>query len=58
MQMTNEQKEKIIKLRKLGIGYRSIATAMDLSRDSVRNFVRVEGWMVMDRTTVRQSQKK
>jgi len=25
MQMTNEQKEKIIELRKLGIGYRSIA---------------------------------
>lgn len=43
MQMTNEQKEKIIELRKLGIGYRSIATAMDLSRDSVRNFCKSRG---------------
>lgn len=41
--MTNEQKEKIIELRKLGIGYRSIATAMDLSRDSVRNFCKSRG---------------
>jgi len=43
MQMTNEQKEKIIELRKLGIGYRSIATAMDLNRDSVRNFCKSRG---------------
>lgn len=41
--MTNEQKEKIIELRKLGIGYLSIAAAMDMSRYSVRNFVRVGG---------------
>lgn len=43
MQMTNEQKDKIIELRKLGIGYRSIATAMDLSRDSARNFCKSRG---------------
>lgn len=43
MQMANEQKAKIIELRKLGIGYRSIATAMDLSRDSVRNFCKSRG---------------
>jgi len=36
--MTNEQKEKIIELRKLGIGYLNIAMAMDVYRDKVRNF--------------------
>jgi len=41
--MTNEQKEKIIELRKLGISYHSIATVMDLSRDSVRNFCKSQG---------------
>ena len=41
--MTNEQKEKIIELRKLGIGYRSIATAMNMSRDKVRNFCKAQG---------------
>lgn len=43
MQMNNEQKEKIIELRKLGIGYRSIANAMDLSRDKVRSFCKAQG---------------
>lgn len=41
--MTNEQKGKIIELRKIGIGYRSIAGAMDLSRDAVRNFCKAQG---------------
>lgn len=41
--MKNEQKEKIIELRKLNIFYRSISTAMDLSRDSVRNFCKSRG---------------
>lgn len=41
--MTNEQKEKIIELRKLGIGYRSIATVMSMSRDKVRNFCKAQG---------------
>ncbi len=41
--MTNEKKEKIIGLRKLGIVYRSIATGMDLTRDSVRNFCKSRG---------------
>ena len=41
--MTNEQQEKIIELRKLGIGYRSIATAMNMSRDKVRNFCKAQG---------------
>lgn len=43
MQITNEQKEKIIELRKLGTGYRSISNAMDLSRDNVRYFCKSLG---------------
>lgn len=34
--MTDEQKKKIIELRKLGIGYRSIATAMESTRLVIR----------------------
>lgn len=41
--MKYEQQEKIIDLRKMGIGYRSIATVMDLSRDKVRNFCEAQG---------------
>ncbi|MEK4085467.1 hypothetical protein [Psychrobacillus sp. FSL K6-1415] len=41
--MTDEHKEKIIELRKIGIGYRSIAAALDLSRDKVRNFCKAQG---------------
>lgn len=41
--MTNEQKEKIIELRKLGTGYRRIDTTMDISRDSVRSFCKSQG---------------
>ncbi len=41
--MTNEQKEKIEELRKIGIGYRSIAMALDLSRDIVRNYCKSQG---------------
>jgi len=41
--MTNEQKEKIIELRKLGTGYRSIAMAMNDSREKVRNFCKTQG---------------
>jgi len=41
--MKYEQQEKIIELRKMGIGYRSIATAMGLSRDKVRNFCKAQG---------------
>lgn len=41
--MTDKQREKIIELRKLGIGYRSIATAMNMSRDKVRNFCKAQG---------------
>lgn len=41
--MKKEQKEKIIELRKMGIGYRSIATVMGLSRDIVRYHCKAEG---------------
>ena len=41
--MTNDQKEKITELRKIGIGYRSIAMASDLSRDIVRNYCEAQG---------------
>lgn len=41
--MKYEEQEKIIELRKMGIGYRSIATAMDLSRDKVRYFCKAQG---------------
>lgn len=41
--MTDEQKDKIIELRKIGIGYRSIAEALDLSRDKVRYYCKVQG---------------
>lgn len=41
--MTNDQKEKITELRKIGIGYRSIAMASDLSRDIVRNYCKAQG---------------
>lgn len=56
--MTNEQKEKINELRKLGIGYRSIATAMGFSRDSVRNFFKSSGWMALGRIIASPSLKR
>ena len=36
--MTNEQKEAIYKLRLQGMGYKSIAKRLDLSRDSVKSY--------------------
>lgn len=36
--MTNSEKEKILKLRISGLGYKSIATKLGLSRDCVRQF--------------------
>lgn len=41
--MRKDQIEKIIELRKMGIGYRSIASAMNLSRDIVRYHCKVAG---------------
>lgn len=36
--MTDEQKNKIIELRKNGAGYKAIASEIGLSRDAVRSF--------------------
>jgi len=41
--MTNVQQEKVVELRKLGIGYRSIAIALDVPRDKARNFCKAQG---------------
>ena len=41
--MRKDQIDKIIELREIGIGYRSIAAAMDLSRDVVRYHCKVAG---------------
>lgn len=41
--MTEEQRENIIRLRYSGWGYRTIAIAVNLSRDSVRNFCKLKG---------------
>lgn len=38
--MTNEQAAQIVEMRKKGIGYKSIATVVGLSRDIVRNYCR------------------
>lgn len=41
--MTDEQARQIKKLRANGMGYRTIASMLDLSRDTVRNFCRSAG---------------
>ncbi|WP_312712067.1 hypothetical protein [Proteiniclasticum ruminis] len=41
--MRKDQIDKIVELRKTGIGYRSIAAAMGLSRDVVRYHCKVMG---------------
>lgn len=38
--MTEDQKKKIIELRKLGLGYKKIAKQLDITRDSVRGYCR------------------
>lgn len=38
--MTEEQKTKIIELRKLGLGYKKIANHLGITRDSVRGYCR------------------
>lgn len=38
--MTEEQKKKIIELRKLGLGYKKIAKHLGITRDSVRGYCR------------------
>lgn len=41
--MTKEQAQQIIKMRKEGIGYKSIGIKLNLSRDIVRNFCKSRG---------------
>lgn len=41
--MTDEQRQRIIQLRKGGSGYTSIAKKLDISRDTVRSFCRRNG---------------
>lgn len=41
--MTDKEKEIVESLRKFGVGYRSIATALGLCRDIVRNYCKAKG---------------
>lgn len=41
--MTDKEKENITTLRKMGVGYRAIATALGPSRDLVRNYCKSKG---------------
>lgn len=41
--MTEQQTKQIRKMREQGIGYRSIALSVGLSRDIVRNFCKAKG---------------
>ena len=38
--MTDEQAAQLVEMRKKGVGYKSIATVLGLSRDIVRNYCR------------------
>lgn len=44
--MTNEQKEKIIRFRRQGLGYADIGRELDISKDTVKSFCRRNGLMV------------
>ena len=41
--MTEEQKQMIVRLRNVGLGYRKIAIVLELSRDKVRNYCKAIG---------------
>lgn len=43
MYMTEEQKQMIVRLRNVGLGYRKIAIVLELSRDKVRNYCKAIG---------------
>ena len=47
--MTNEQKEKIIRFRRQGLGYADIGRELGISRDTVKSFCRRNGLMISDR---------
>ena len=46
--MTKEQKEKIIRFRRQGLGYADIGRELDISKDTVKSFCRRNGLMVSD----------
>ncbi len=46
--MTNEQKEKIIRLRRQGLGYADIGRELHISKDTVKSFCRRNGLTVAD----------
>lgn len=46
--MTNEQKEKIIRFRRQGLGYADIGRELDISKDTVKSFCRRNGLMISD----------
>ena len=46
--MTKEQKEKIIRFRRKGLGYADIGRELDISKDTVKSFCRRNGLMVSD----------
>ena len=46
--MTNEQKEKIIRFRRQGLGYADIGRELGISRDTVKSFCRRNGLMISD----------
>ncbi len=41
--MTDEQKTKIMSLRREGLGYTAIAKRLDISKDTVKSFCRRNG---------------
>ena len=41
--MTEEQKQTIVRLRDMGVGYRKIGIALDIPRDKVRNYCKAKG---------------
>ena len=46
--MTKEQKEKIIRFRRQGLGYADIGRELDISKDTVKSFCRRNGLMVSE----------
>ena len=46
--MTKEQKEKIIRFRRQGLGYADIGRELDISKETVKSFCRRNGLMVSD----------
>lgn len=41
--MAEEQKQTVVRLRDMGLGYRKIGIALDIPRDKVRNYCKAKG---------------